>query len=160
MNIALCPGSFDPITNGHLDVIRRTAGIFDRVLVTVFHNSRKSPLFTAEERVAMAREACASMDNVEVDSSQGLLVDYARERGVKVIVKGLRAVSDFEAEFQMAQMNRELDATVETMFIMTRTENLYLSSRIVKEIAFLGGDVSRFIPPVVNEKLQAKLAGS
>lgn len=160
MSIALCPGSFDPITNGHLDVIRRAAGIFDKVLVTVFHNSRKTPLFTVAERMQMAREACADLPNVEVDSCDGLLVDYARRRGVNVIVKGLRAVSDFEAEFQMAQMNRELEPSVETMFIMTRLENLFLSSRIIKEIVFLGGDVSRFVPPVVNSMLQMKKAGS
>lgn len=156
MRIALCPGSFDPITNGHLDVIRRAAGIFDRVLVTVFHNSRKQPLFTVEERVHMARAACADIPNVEIDTSEGLLIDYARRRGVNVIVKGLRAVSDFESEFQMAQMNRELEAAVETMFIMTRPEYLFLSSRVIKEVVFLGGDVSRFVSPVVNSMLQAK----
>ncbi|HLS88736.1 MAG TPA: pantetheine-phosphate adenylyltransferase [Sphingobacteriaceae bacterium] len=160
MSIALCPGSFDPITNGHLDVIRRAAGIFDKVLVTVFHNPRKTPLFTIPERMQMAREATADIPNVEVDSCDGLLVEYARSRGVNVIVKGLRAVSDFETEFQMAQMNRELEPSIETMFIMTKTENLFLSSRIIKEIVFLGGDVSRFVPPVVNTMLQKKKEGS
>lgn len=159
MRTALCPGSFDPITNGHLDVIRRTAGIFERVLVTVFHNEAKHPLFSTEERVAMAREACTGLENVEVGASSGLLVDYARQMGVQVIVKGLRAISDFEAEFQMAQMNKELEESVETLFMMTRTEHLFLSSSVIKEIARLGGEVNRFVPEPVYRRLRSKFSG-
>lgn len=155
---ALCPGSFDPITNGHLDVITRTAALFDEVLVTVFHNENKSPLFTAEERVEMAAEACAHLSNVQVDASAGLLADYVKENDISVIVKGLRAVSDFEAEFQMAQMNKELVGSAETMFLVTRTEHLFLSSSIIKEIARLGGDVTRFVPPGVFPRLKAKFS--
>lgn len=157
MIVAAYPGSFDPITNGHLDIIRRAAGIFDRVIVAVFLNMEKTPLFTEQERLEMVREATADLPNVTVESSNGLLVDFCRRRGVGVVVRGLRAVSDFEYEFQMAQMNKELNEQVETVFMMTRTEHLFLSSSIVKEIARLGGDVRRFVPEGVHRRLMARV---
>lgn len=158
MSIAAYPGSFDPITNGHLDIVRRASRIFDKVIVTVFINIGKSPMFDIEERVEMVREATRDIPNVEVESSSGLLVDFCRRRGVNVILKGLRAVSDFDYEFQMAQMNKELEDTVETLFMMTSAEHGYLSSSIVKEIARFNGDVSRFVPPGVPERLKQRIA--
>lgn len=157
MSVAAYPGSFDPITNGHLDIIHRAARIFDRVIVALFVNLEKSPMFTAEERLAMVREVTADLPNVTVESSTGLLVDFCRRRGIGVVVRGLRAISDFDYEFQMAQMNKELNEQVETVFMMTRTEHLFLSSSIIKEIASLGGDVQRFIPAAVHRRLMAKL---
>lgn len=154
----LYPGSFDPVTNGHLDIIRRAASLFSRVLVTVFHNPAKAHTFSLEERVAMVREATADLPNVEVDSFTGLLVEYARLRGVRVVIKGLRAISDFDYEFQQAQINRELGNGVETLFMMTRTEYLYLSSSLVKEIARLGGDVRPFVPDCVFRRLQERFS--
>lgn len=159
MTTVLYPGSFDPVTNGHLDIIRRAASLFDRVVVTVFTNTAKSPTFSVEERVAMVREATADLNNVEVDSFGGLLVDYARRRGIRVIVKGLRAISDFDYEFQQAQINRELGRGVETLFMMTRTEYLYLSSSLVKEIARFGGDVRPFVPEGVYRRLMERFRG-
>ncbi|HEY8393901.1 MAG TPA: pantetheine-phosphate adenylyltransferase [Thermaerobacter sp.] len=158
MITALCPGSFDPITNGHLDIIERASRLFDRVLVTVFVNSSKSPWFTAEERVELARQATAHLPNVTVDSYDGLLVEYAHRHGVKVIIKGLRAVSDFEYEFQMAQINKYLAEDLETMFMMTRPENAYLSSSIVKELARYGVDPVGLVPEPVREALRARAA--
>ncbi|HEX6989861.1 MAG TPA: pantetheine-phosphate adenylyltransferase [Bacillota bacterium] len=156
MSVAAYPGSFDPVTNGHLDIIRRSARIFDRVIVALFVNLEKSPMFSAEERLAMVREVTADLENVTVESSDGLLVDFCRRRGVDVVVRGLRAISDFDYEFQMAQMNKELDERVETVFMMTRTEHLFLSSSIIKEIARLGGDVRRFVPSAVHRRLVAR----
>ncbi|MGH2682581.1 MAG: pantetheine-phosphate adenylyltransferase [Actinomycetota bacterium] len=154
--IALCPGTFDPVTNGHVDVIERAAGLFDRVVVAVIDNPNKEPLFTMEERMAMLEEAASGFSNVEVASFGGLLVDYARERGIGVIVKGLRAVTDFDYELQMAQMNRHLSG-VETCFIPTNPQWSYLSSSLVKEVAQLGGDVGALVPghvlPLLKEKL-------
>ena len=158
MTVAAYPGSFDPITNGHLDIIRRASRIFERVIVAVFINIGKTPLFDVDERVAMVREAVRDLPNVEVESSSGLLVDFCRSRGVHVVVKGLRAVSDFDYEFQMALMNKELEDSVETLFMMTSTEHLFLSSSVIKEIARFGGDVRRFVPPMVFERLQARMA--
>lgn len=158
MIIALYPGSFDPITNGHLDIIERASRLFGRVLVTVFVNSSKQPWFTVEERVRLARQATQHLENVTVDSHDGLLVEYARRHGVHVIVKGLRAVSDFEYEFQMAQINKHLATDLETMFMMTRPENAYLSSSIVKELARYGVDPVGLVPDVVREALRARAA--
>ena len=160
MQAALCPGSFDPVTCGHLDVIERAAGLFDRIYVTVFVNSEKSPLFTVEERVGMLREVTAGVPNVTVDTSEGLLSDYVRRRGIRAVIKGLRAVTDFEYEFQMAQMNMHLCADVETLFMMTRPAYAYLSSSIVKEVARWGGDVAGLVPPVVERRLRAKFGGT
>lgn len=157
MSVAAYPGSFDPVTNGHLDIIRRAARIFDQVIVALFVNLEKTPMFSAEERLEMVRQATADLPNVTVESSKGLLVDFCRRRGVDVIVRGLRAISDFDYEFQMAQMNKELNDQVETVFMMTRTEHLFLSSSIIKEIAGLGGDVRRFVPDAVHRRLMEKV---
>jgi pantetheine-phosphate adenylyltransferase len=154
---ALCPGTFDPVTNGHIDVVERAARLFDQVVVAVIDNPNKQPLFTAEERVRMLKEAVGDLANVEVTSFGGLLVDYARDRGIGIIVKGLRAVSDFDYELQMAQMNRHLSG-VETCFVPTNPQWSYLSSSLVKEVAQLGGDVSALVPghvlPLLEEKLR------
>jgi pantetheine-phosphate adenylyltransferase len=154
---ALCPGTFDPVTNGHLDIVRRAAGLFDRVVVAVVENPSKEPLFENAERVEMLREAVQGLNNVEVDSFAGLLVDYARNRGIPVIVKGLRAVTDFDYELQMAQMNRQL-AEVETCFVPTSPKWSYLSSSLVKEVARFGGDVSSMVPEHVLRRLKERLA--
>jgi len=157
VTVAAYPGSFDPVTNGHLDIIHRASRIFDQVIVALFVNLEKSPMFTAEERLEMVREVTAGLPNVTVESSTGLLVDFCRRRGVDVVVRGLRAISDFDYEFQMAQMNKELYERIETVFMMTRKEHLFLSSSIVKEIARLGGDVSRFVPEGVHRRLMEKI---
>ena len=154
---ALVPGSFDPVTNGHLDIIARAAGMFETVLVAVARNASKTPLFTIEERLEMIAAVCAPFSNVEVDSFEGLLVNYALERGASVIVRGLRAVSDFEYELQMALMNRRLSNAVETVFMMPEAEYSYLSSSIVKEIARLGGSVKGLVPESVEERLRSKI---
>jgi pantetheine-phosphate adenylyltransferase len=150
---ALCPGSFDPVTNGHLDIIERTARHFDNVIVAVIRNPQKSQsLFTLEERQEMLREVSGHLANVKVDSFRGLLVDYAREHGANAIVKGLRAVSDFDYELQMAQMNQRL-AGIDTFFISTSPQYSFLSSSLVREVAKYGGDVSSMVPPVVAARL-------
>jgi len=154
---ALCPGTFDPVTNGHVDIVHRAAALFDRVLVAVVENPGKEPLFSAAERVEMLREALSGLGNVEVESFSGLLVDHARSRGVGVIVKGLRAVSDFDYELQMAQMNRHL-GEVETCFVPTSPRWSYLSSSLVKEVAGYGGDVSGLVPEQVLGRLKERLA--
>jgi pantetheine-phosphate adenylyltransferase len=155
---ALCPGTFDPVTNGHVDIIERAAQQFDRVVVAVLDNPGKQPLFGVEERVAMLKEATAGIDRVEVDAFSGLLVEYAKRMGAKVIVKGLRAVTDFEYEIQMAQMNRRLGG-VETFFMTTDPTWSYLSSSLVREVARFGGDVEGLVPPVVAERLREKHGG-
>ncbi|MEW5934845.1 MAG: pantetheine-phosphate adenylyltransferase [Bacillota bacterium] len=151
---AVYPGSFDPVTAGHLDIIERAARIFDRLVVTVFPNPAKAPLFAVEERVAMLREVTRHLPNVEVDSSEGLLVPYVRRVGARVIVKGLRAMSDFDYEFRMALMNKKLDPEVETVFILTSSQYAYLSSSLIKEVASLGGCVTGLVPPVVERRLR------
>jgi pantetheine-phosphate adenylyltransferase len=156
MAIAVYPGSFDPVTNGHLDVIERAAELFEQVVVAVAADSGKTPLFTTDERVQLLRDACAHLPNVRVDSFGGLLVDFAAQQGASVVVKGLRAVSDFEYELQQALMNRMLSRDVETVFFMTSPENLFLSSSMVKEIAKLGGDVGQFVPAQVRARLEQK----
>ena len=143
---AIYPGSFDPLTNGHLDVIQRAAKLFDRVIVAVAENESKQPLFTLAERVALVKQAVAKLPNVETDSFSSLLVEYVAARKAQAIVRGLRAVSDFEFEFQLALMNRKLDENIETIFMMPKDTYTFLSSRIVKEIARLGGDVRAFVP--------------
>jgi pantetheine-phosphate adenylyltransferase len=154
---ALCPGMFDPVTNGHLDIVHRAAALFDRVVVAVVENPTKEPLFGTEERVAMLEEAVADLRGAEVSSFGGLLVDYARERGVDVIVKGLRAVSDFDYELQMAQMNRHL-SRIETYFVPTSPKWSYLSSSLVKQVAKYGGDVSGMVPEHVARSLKERFA--
>jgi len=152
--IAVYPGSFDPVTNGHLDVIRRAAGIFDKVIVGVGRNVGKAPLFTTEERVSLIQVAVSELQNVEVESFDGMLVAFAKQHGASMLVKGLRAISDFEYEFQMALANRHLDPTVETMFLMTSAEYQFLSSSIVKEMVRVGGDCSPLVPSVVMDALR------
>ncbi|HET9480434.1 MAG TPA: pantetheine-phosphate adenylyltransferase [Candidatus Polarisedimenticolia bacterium] len=155
--VAVYPGTFDPITNGHLDLIERGARLFDRVIVAVLGNPDKEPWFSVAERVDLIRQAVAGRDNVSVASFDGLLVDYIRSCGASAIVRGLRAVSDFEYEFQMALMNRRLDPEVETIFMMPAETYSYLSSRLVKEVASLGGDVSGLVPSTVNAAIRGRL---
>ncbi len=152
MRRAVCPGSFDPVTNGHVDVIQRAAGLYDELVVAVLVNPGKAGFFPVGERMDLLREAVADLPNVTVDSFEGLLVDYCRAHALPVIVKGLRAVSDFEYELQMAQMNREL-AGIETLFVPTAPQVGHLSSSLVKQIATFGGDVSRLVPKAVNDRL-------
>jgi pantetheine-phosphate adenylyltransferase len=154
--VAIYPGSFDPLTNGHVDIIHRGARLFDRIVIAVLINLEKAPLFTVPERVEIAREAFRGHANVEVDTFDGLLVDYARRRGAGVIVKGLRAVSDFEFEMQMALMNRRLNPEVETVFMMPTQPYTYVSSRLVKEVVALGGSVHGLVPESVEKRLRDK----
>ena len=156
--IAVVPGSFDPITNGHLDIIRRAADVFDVVYVAVLNNSTKNPLFSVEERTALIQEVTKDIPNIRIDMSSGLLIDYAREKKAKAIVRGLRAVSDFEYEMQITSMNRVLDANIETFFIMTKNKYSFLSSSIVKEVAKYGGNVSELVPAVVEQALKRKFS--
>ena len=160
LKTAVCPGSFDPITMGHLDIISRASKLFGSVVVLVSVNAAKHSAFTLEERVELARKATAHLPNVRVDSFDGLLVDYLRGLGDCAIVKGLRAMSDFEYEFQMALANKKLYADAETVFLTTSSENMYLSSSVVKEIASLGGDISGFVPPEILDFITARLAGN
>src|SRR4051812_43880865 len=157
--LAIYPGSFDPLTNGHVDIIRRGARLFDRIVIAVLVNVEKAPLFTVPERVEIAREAFRGQANVEVDTFDGLLVEYARRRRAGVIVKGLRAVSDFEFEMQMALMNRRLNPEVETVFMMPAEPYTYVSSRLVKEVVALGGSISNLVPRVVEDRLREKKHG-
>ncbi|HLR75117.1 MAG TPA: pantetheine-phosphate adenylyltransferase [Virgibacillus sp.] len=154
--LAICPGSFDPITNGHLDIIQRGADIFDHVIVALFNNQMKQPLFSVDERVDLIKEAVKDLPNVTVDSSEGLLIDYAREKEAHVILRGLRAVSDFEYEMQITSMNRKLDENIETFFMMTNNQYSFLSSSIVKEVAKYKASVSGLVPPIVEEALREK----
>src|SRR5215475_13099722 len=160
MRTAIYPGSFDPITNGHLDVLQRATKLFDRVIVAVAKSEGKQPLFTLEERVEMVEGAIGHLSGVEVDSFDGLLVKYVEERSAQAVVRGLRAVSDFEFEFQLALMNRKLNERVETIFMMPKDTYTFLSSRLVKEIARLGGDVSSFVPAHVRRALADKLVNA
>lgn len=157
MRRAVCPGSFDPVTHGHLDIVRRASGLFDEVVVAVGVNKSKDRLFGAEERIAMLQRACAPFDNVRVDGFSGLLTSYCAEQGVQAIVKGLRAASDFDYELQMAQMNASLTG-VETVFLATSPELSFLASSLIKEVATLGGDVSGLVPDFVNTALVERLA--
>ncbi len=158
MRIAVCPGSFNPITNGHVDIITRAAGLFDHVIVAVLNNSAKKYDFTAAERVSMIRDSTAHLANVSAESFNGLLVDFTRNVGARAIVKGLRAVSDFEYEFQMALMNEEINPEVESIFLTTSAEYMFLSSSVVRELAMHGGDISRFVPPAVVGRVMGKYA--
>lgn len=158
MRIAVCPGSFDPVTLGHLDIINRASKLFDKVIVLVSFNPGKSTAsFSVDERIAMIKAVSADLSNVEVDSYNGLLADYLKKTGAAAIVKGLRAVSDFEYEFQMALANKKLYGDAETVFLTTSSENMYLSSSVVKEIASLGGDISGFVPSEILGTIQKRL---
>ncbi len=157
MRTAIYPGSFDPITNGHLDLIQRASLVFGRVIVAVANNDAKNALFSVDERQRLVQQSVTHLANVETDSLTGLLVNYVERRGGDVIIRGLRAVSDFEFEFQLALMNRKLNERIETLFMMPREAFTFLSSRVVKEIARLGGDVGAFVPPHVRAALAEKL---
>jgi pantetheine-phosphate adenylyltransferase len=160
MRTVIYPGSFDPLTNGHLDVVQRAAKLFDRVIVAVAQNEGKNPLFSQAERLEMVNRSITHLANVEAEVFDGLLVNYVEQRGAQAIIRGLRAVSDFEFEFQLALMNRKLNERIETIFMMPKDTYTFLSSRIVKEIARLGGDISGFVPEPVREGLLARLAGT
>lgn len=159
MNIAIVPGSFDPVTNGHLDIIKRTSGLFDTVYVSILSNSSKTPLFTIKERINLIERVTKEIPNVKVESFTGLLVDYAREKKAKFIVKGLRAVSDYEYEVQMSLTNKQLAPEIETFFITTNSKYAYLSSSIVKEIAKYGGDITEMVPPEIIQDIKEKIGG-
>ncbi len=154
---AIYPGSFDPVTNGHLDLIERGSKIFDHLVVAILRNQEKSPLFDVNERVDMLREVTRHFLSVEVDLFNGLLMDYARQKNATVILRGIRAISDYEYEMQMAMMNRKLQPDVETVFMMPAVQFSYLSSRVVREVAFLGGSLHDLVPPIVEERLRAKV---
>lgn len=157
-NIAICPGSFDPITIGHLDIISRSAKMFNKVIVVVMSNVYKNNgSFTVEERVEMIKKSVADIPNVEVDHYDGLLADYAANKNAKAIIKGLRAVTDFEYEFQMALTNKKLNPNLETLFLTTSAENMYLSSSMVKQIASMGGDITDFVPPAIHKDIVNRL---
>jgi pantetheine-phosphate adenylyltransferase len=158
MRRAIYPGSFDPVTNGHLDVIERARKLFDEVIVAVAHNDQKRPFFTLEERLKLLHQSIGDRDHVKIAPLDGLLVHFANGQKATAVVRGLRAISDFEFEFQMALMNRKLDASVETIFLMPKEEYTYLSSRIVKEIARLGGDITQFVPECVAVAFKRKLS--
>lgn len=158
MKRAVYTGSFDPVTNGHMDIIRRASEIFDVLIVSILNNKEKTPLFSVEERVKILEEATKDLPNVQIDSFSGLLVDYAREKDLHVIVRGLRAITDFEYELQMAQTNRVLEPEVDTTFLITSLEYAYLSSTVVKEVAAFGGDIHKFVPDFVEKEIRAKYA--
>jgi pantetheine-phosphate adenylyltransferase len=158
-NIAIYPGSFDPLTNGHVDIIERGSKLFDRIVIAILLNVEKAPLFTVQERVDIAREVFDKYPNVEVDTFDGLLVEYARRKRASVIVRGLRAISDFEYEMQMALMNRHLNPDVETVFMMPAETYTYVSSRLVKEVVALGGSVTNLVPSIVESRLRDKRHG-
>ena len=157
MKIAIYPGSFDPITNGHADIVKRSAAVFDKVIVAVSINSQKMPLFSIDERIELAKEVFVDYPNVEVATFSGLLADFAKSVGAKTIIKGLRAVSDFEYEFQMAHMNKKLNPDVETMFMMSNQKYSYLSSSIVKEVGKLGGDLTDLVPEQIIDVIYKRL---
>ncbi len=159
MRIAVCPGSFDPVTLGHLDIISRASRIFDKIIVAVPVNPNKHASFSVEERMELLKIVCAEerLNNVEIDKVTGLLADYAREKGAMTIIKGLRAMSDFEYEFQQALTNKRLNPELETMFLATSAENMFLSSSVVKQVAGFGGDISHFVPPCILQTIRDRL---
>ena len=159
MRIAVCPGSFDPVTLGHLDIINRASRIFDRIIVAVPVNPSKTASFSVEERMELLHRVCAEerLENVEIDKVTGLLADYAREKGAMTIIKGLRAMSDFEYEFQQALTNKKLNPELETMFLATSAENMFLSSSMVKQVAGFGGDISHFVPACILQTIKERL---
>lgn len=157
MSIAIYPGSFDPITSGHLDIIKRSCQMFDTVIVSVLNNSAKSPLFTVTERIDLIKKATADLPNCKVMHFDGLLVDFAEKQGATAVIKGLRTISDFEYEYQMAQLNKKLNANIETLFMVTNANYSYISSSVVKEIATLGGDFSDLVPREIYEDVRQKI---
>ncbi|WDV47652.1 pantetheine-phosphate adenylyltransferase [Clostridiaceae bacterium M8S5] len=157
--IVVYPGSFDPITYGHLDIIKRCSKKFDKVIISILKNDAKKTLFNVQERVALIKEATKHLDNIEVDSFSGLLVDYVKQKNISLIVKGLRMVADFEYEMQMAMINKRLNKEVETVFLMSSSEYIFLSSSAVKQAARAGGDISGFVPPIVREAINQKIKG-
>jgi len=158
LKIAICPGSFDPATNGHIDIVQRSAKLFDKVIVAVLNNPNKQPLFSVEERVEILKKTCGSIHNVEIDSFSGLLIEYATSKNANAIVKGLRAVSDFEYELQMALMNKKLNPEVETVFMMTSSKYSYLSSSLVKEVARLGGCIKGLVPEIIESEIYKRFS--
>lgn len=158
--ICVYPGSFDPITNGHMDIIQRGANIFNEVIVSVLHNPAKKGRFSVAQRISMIQKACAHIPNVRIDYFDGLLVDYMRLKDAHVVLRGLRAVSDFESEFQMAQLNHQIAPQVETLFLMTAPDHAYLSSSVVREIGYFGGDISPFVPSCIADEVQQLLKPS
>ncbi|MCX8122949.1 MAG: pantetheine-phosphate adenylyltransferase [Spirochaetes bacterium] len=156
MQIGIYPGSFDPLTCGHLDIIKRATQLFDKLIVAVARNSEKSPLFSVEERLAMLAECCKDISKVEITSFDGLLAEYCRKNNINFIVRGLRAIVDFEYEYAIALMNKELAPSVETIFLMSKSEFSFVSSKMVKEVASYGGDISRLVPHFVNSRLKEK----
>jgi pantetheine-phosphate adenylyltransferase len=155
--VAIYPGSFDPITNGHLDLIERGSRLFDRLIVAVLHNEGKQALFTVEERLEMLREVVTPIDNVEIGCFEGLLVNFAAQQGARVLLRGIRAISDYEYELQMALMNRKLESNIETVFLMASEANSFVSSRLVKEVVRLGGDIGAFVPSSVAKRLHIRM---
>jgi len=153
LKVGIYPGSFDPVTNGHLDVISRALKLFDKIIVAVLDNANKTALFSVKERVKMLHESCEKFDNIEIDSFNGLLVNYAKKKKAKSIIRGLRAISDFDYEFQLALTNRKLDSNIETVFLMTDYKYSYLSSSLVRQIAQLGGNIKEFVPKAVIDRL-------
>lgn len=156
-NTVICPGSFDPVTLGHIDIIKRASKMFDKVIVAVLVNMEKKPCFTTEERIALLEEVLSDLTNVEIVGFSGLLADYARERGAKAVVKGLRAMSDFEYEFQMALTNKKLNPELDTVFLTSDSQYMYLSSSMVKQVASLGGDISYFVPAEIHDQVYERL---
>lgn len=157
MKICICPGSFDPITNGHLDIIMRSSQSFDKVIVGIIQNPNKNSFFTLEERIGFIKKATGSIHNIEIDSFAGLLIDFVKMKNAQVIIRGLRAISDFDYEFQMASMNHKLDPAIETMFMMTNTKYAYLSSSMVKEVGLLGGCIKDLVPEIIHDDINLKL---
>lgn len=155
----ICPGSFDPVTLGHMDIITRASNMFDRVIVAVLTNPAKTPSFNTEERMSLLRKATQGLENVEIDGFSGLLAEYAREKGAVAVVKGLRAVSDFEYEFQMSLINKKLNPCLETIFYTSNQDYMYLSSSIVKQVASLNGDISNFVPQCIHDEIFERLSG-
>ena len=157
MKIAICPGSFDPVTKGHVDILERSSKLFDKVIAVVLVNPSKTPTFTTEERVDLIKRVTAHIPNVEVDSYAGLVADYARIKNAHTLIKGLRAVTDFEYEFQQALINKKLNPELETLFMVTNQEHMYLSSTLVRQIADFGGDIDMFVPEEIKDILKAKM---
>ncbi len=158
MKTVICPGSFDPVTKGHMDIIDRASKLFDKVVVAVLNNASKNPCFTIDERIELLKQTTGHLENVEISTFDGLLVDFAKLRGASAVVKGLRAVTDFEYEFQMSMINKKLCPEIETIFLNTSQEYMYLSSSVVKQIAAAGGDISMFVPEEIRDKIVDRLA--